>query len=222
MEHTHLVKGLDFALLAKIRADLDAKNQAIELMRSADKTQGPGSVMGLEVKTPLGKFMRNVFLADGKEQKNKLDLFLPGRTTFSFDLDDDFGSEIPTTVSRSIDDLPYSTRDKKTAIINKTIMSSIGTIMVRAPAARLPSFARVPNQRRPRPTLPQAYIRQGSRPVAKKVKKKEREEVKKPAAPQAQSQPAVPDDDIFDDAGAYDLSMRAASAAPHGHAGGRR
>ncbi len=77
------------------------------------------------------------------------------------------------------------------------------------------------NQRFLGPRRPQAYIRQGSRPVAKKVKKKEREEVKK-AAPQAQAQQqaAVPDDDIFDDAGAYDLSMRAAAAAPHGH--GRR
>ena len=76
------------------------------------------------------------------------------------------------------------------------------------------------NQRFRGPRCPQAYIRQGSRPVAKKVKKKEREEVKK-AAPQAQAQhAAVPEDDIFDDAGAYDLSMRAAAAAPHGH--GRR
>ena len=197
MEHTHLVKGLDFALLAKIRADLDAKQQATESQRSSDKSQGPGSLLGLEVKTPLGRFMRNVFLADGKEQKNKLDLFLPGRTTFSFDLDGEFGSEIPTTVSRSIDDLPYSTRDKKTAVINKTIMSSISTIMT--------------------------YIRQGSRPVAKKVKKKEKEEAKKPAAVQAAARiPAAPDDDIFDDEGTYDLSMRAAAAASHAGHGSRR
>lgn len=197
MEHTHLVKGLDFALLAKIRADLDAKQQATEIQRSSDKTQGPGSLLGLEVKTPLGRFMRNVFLADGKEQKNKLDLFLPGRTTFSFDLDDDFGSEIPTTVSRSIDDLPYSTRDKKTAVINKTILSSISTIM--------------------------DYIRQGSRPVAKKMKKKEKDDVKKPiAAAQAPRPAAVPEDDIFDDAGSYDLTMRAAASAANGHHGARR
>jgi IK cytokine len=197
MEHTHLVKGLDFALLAKIRADLDAKQQATEIQRSSDKTQGPASLLGLEVKTPLGRFMRNVFLADGKEQKNKLDLFLPGRTTFSFDLDDDFGSEIPTTVSRSIDDLPYSTRDKKTAVINKTILSSISTIM--------------------------DYIRQGSRPVAKKMKKKEKDDVKKPiAAAQAPRPAAVPEDDIFDDAGSYDLTMRAAASAANGHHGARR
>jgi len=106
-------------------------------------------------------------------------LFLQGRTTFVFSLDEDFG-DIPTTKSKSIEDLPAAAREMKTGNIPKSIMQSVSTIM--------------------------SYIRQGSRPAAKKLKKKQivEEAEKRTAAPK------VPDDDIFDDAGSYDLTMRAA------------
>ena len=58
-----------------------------------------------------------------------------------------------------------------------------------------------------------SYIRQGSRPVKHKVKRKEKETPEK--APAAAPPPAlVPEDDIFDDAGSYDLTMRAAEQVP--------
>ena len=109
------------------------------------------------------------------------------RMLFVFDLDEDLGMELPTTVSRSIEDVPQSTRDKKTATITKTIMSSIATIMT--------------------------YIRQGSRPMVKKVRKKEKDDGGsgggKASAHAAAPAKPIPDEDIFDDAGSYDLAMRA-------------
>lgn len=155
-------------------------------------------------------------------------------------------------LSRSVDDLKFTNRDKKTANINKTIMTSISTIM--------------------------GYLRQGSKPATKKrIKLKEKDHrgshggdasEKAPQKPPVSRpcvllcghvvrhmylcspasrvclhfrlvgafqetctrvserltdrfrrkdfltcgglQVVVPDEDIFDDAGDYDLSMRAA------------
>jgi len=43
-------------------------------------------------------------MAENKKKKPS-EMFLPGRSTFVFALDDDFG-EIPTTKSKSVEDLP--------------------------------------------------------------------------------------------------------------------
>jgi len=195
MEHTHLVKGLDFALLAKVRAEMEQKEDERdeELDKALDEALGK-----LEANTQLGKSVRGSILAPERRSGRKnIDMFLPGRTTFAFDLDDDFGSDIPTAISRSMDDLKFTNRDKKTANINKTIMTSISTIM--------------------------AYIRQGSRPATKKrLKLKEKDsrnrvskeslDAEGESTEKTEPQPptaVAPDEDIFDDAGDYDLQMRA-------------
>lgn len=97
MEHTHLVKGLDFALLAKVRAEMDAKEDARD--EQLDK-QLDDALVKLEANTLLGKTVRNLVLTERRSGRKNVDIFLPGRTTFVFDLDDDFASEIPTAVSR--------------------------------------------------------------------------------------------------------------------------
>ena len=185
MEHTHLVKGLDFALLAKIRAEtVEEQDQRDEQLEAElDK-----AIHKVESTTLLGKTVNKLLLnrARGSGRKH-IDMFLPGRTTFVFDLDDDWGAEIPTAVSRSLDDLKFTHRDKKTADISKTIMNSISTIM--------------------------GYIRQGSKPSSKKrikLKHGEQRDEKQEVKKEIPKPPAVvPDEDIFDDAGEYDLSKRA-------------
>ncbi len=121
---------------------------------------------GLEVRTPLGGAVRQFLIVEAKPagRLEPIELFLEGRTKFHFDLQDDFG-DIPTTVSKSVEDLPASAREKKTAVINKNIMSSIATII--------------------------SYIKQGSKASNKKMKRKvhgldkddDKEKEKKPAAP---------------------------------------
>jgi hypothetical protein len=97
MEHTHLVKGLDFALLAKVRAEMDIKEDARDeqLEKQLDE-----ALVKLEATTLLGKTVRNTVLTERRSGRKNVDMFLPGRTTFVFDLDDDFATEIPTAVSR--------------------------------------------------------------------------------------------------------------------------
>ena len=99
MEHTHLVKGLDFALLAKVRSEMDAKEEKRDeqLEKALDD-----ALTKLEATTLLGKTVRNAVLTERRSGRKSIDMFLPGRTTFVFDLDDDFGSEMPTAVSRCV------------------------------------------------------------------------------------------------------------------------
>ena len=97
MEHTHLVKGLDFALLAKVRSEMDMKEEKRD--EQLDKAL-EDALTKLEATTLLGKSVRNMVLTERRSGRKSIDMFLPGRTTFAFDLDDDFGSEIPTAVSR--------------------------------------------------------------------------------------------------------------------------
>lgn len=105
---------------------------------------------GAQATTLLGKTVRSMVLtSERKSGRKSIDMFLPGRTTFVFDLDDEWGAEIPTAVSRSLDDLKFAHHDKKMANISKPIMNSICTIM--------------------------GYLRQGSRQSKKKIKLKEKE-----------------------------------------------
>jgi tRNA A37 threonylcarbamoyladenosine synthetase subunit TsaC/SUA5/YrdC len=55
-------------------------------------------MQGLATHTEVGAAVRRLALADVNVAKAKLELFLPGRTTFVFDLDDDFGDDLPTQV----------------------------------------------------------------------------------------------------------------------------
>eukprot|EP00290_Baffinella_frigidus_P013252 CAMPEP_0180149416 /NCGR_PEP_ID=MMETSP0986-20121125/20780_1 /TAXON_ID=697907 /ORGANISM="non described non described, Strain CCMP2293" /LENGTH=313 /DNA_ID=CAMNT_0022096035 /DNA_START=87 /DNA_END=1025 /DNA_ORIENTATION=+ len=183
MEHTHLVKGLDFALLAKMRSEEEVKD-TIKEAAMENALEDAAKPTGLTTHTEIGAAVRRLALpADMNQVKGKLELFLPGRTTFVFDLDDDFGDDLPTQVSRSIEDVKNRNKDRRTAVLGKQVMASISTIM--------------------------SYIRQGSRPAKMKVKKQHKEAAA--AVPAAAQTPSgvVPDEDIFDDVGSYDLTMRA-------------
>uniref|UniRef100_A0A673BPS3 IK cytokine n=1 Tax=Sphaeramia orbicularis TaxID=375764 RepID=A0A673BPS3_9TELE len=91
MEHTHLVKGLDFALLQKVRAEITSKEKEEEdLMEKVQKE---------------AKNIYRVVFRSGQLERNEL--FLPGRMAYVVDLDDEFtDTDIPTTLIRSKADCP--------------------------------------------------------------------------------------------------------------------
>uniref|UniRef100_A0A3B3BS05 IK cytokine n=1 Tax=Oryzias melastigma TaxID=30732 RepID=A0A3B3BS05_ORYME len=108
MEHTHLVKGLDFALLQKVRAEITSKEKEEEDMmekvqKEAKKDVEPEEKM--EFKTRLGRNIYRVVFRSGALERNEL--FLPGRMAYVIDLDDEFtDTDIPTTLIRSKADCP--------------------------------------------------------------------------------------------------------------------
>uniref|UniRef100_A0A6Q2Z0X1 IK cytokine n=1 Tax=Esox lucius TaxID=8010 RepID=A0A6Q2Z0X1_ESOLU len=107
MEHTHLVKGLDFALLQKVRAEITSKEKEEEDM--IDK---------------VTKEVKNIYriLFKGR-QFERNELFLPGRMAYVVDLEDEYAdTDIPTTLIRSKADCP--TMEAQTTLTTNDIVIS--------------------------------------------------------------------------------------------------
>uniref|UniRef100_A0A803JW09 IK cytokine n=1 Tax=Xenopus tropicalis TaxID=8364 RepID=A0A803JW09_XENTR len=107
MEHTHLVKGLDFALLQKVsklhpQKDEDPENK-------------------IEFKTRLGRNVYRMLFKPKAYERNEL--FLPGRMAYVVDLDDEYAdTDIPTTLIRSKADCP--TMEAQTTLTTNDIVIS--------------------------------------------------------------------------------------------------
>eukprot|EP00887_Chlorella_sp_A99_P003354 scaffold26.g3354.t1 len=119
--HTHLVKGLDFALLQRVKADQAAAGGK---EGSEDEEEGAarpgarggpafGKVLGGQAEVPkfksaLGRSVHAFFFErgrpGGRAAADVSQLFLPRRTAFVYDLEE--GGDLPTTLRRSIEDCP--------------------------------------------------------------------------------------------------------------------
>ncbi|XP_029374623.1 protein Red [Echeneis naucrates] len=158
MEHTHLVKGLDFALLQKVRAEITSKEKEEEDMmekvqKEAKKDMEPEEK--IEFKTRLGRNIYRVVFRSGLVERNEL--FLPGRMAYVVDLDDEFtDTDIPTTLIRSKADCP-SMEAQTTLTTNDIVISKLTQIL--------------------------SYLRQGTR--HKKIKKKDKGKLDDKRAPEA-------------------------------------
>uniref|UniRef100_A0AAQ5ZJV7 IK cytokine n=1 Tax=Amphiprion ocellaris TaxID=80972 RepID=A0AAQ5ZJV7_AMPOC len=147
MEHTHLVKGLDFALLQKVRAEITSKEKEEEDMM--EKVQKEAKYEQLLLISwfsvlPSGRNIYRTVFRSGLPERNEL--FLPGRMAYVVDLDDEFtDTDIPTTLIRSKADCP-SMEAQTTLTTNDIVISKLTQIL--------------------------SYLRQGTR--HKKIKKKDK------------------------------------------------
>jgi len=117
MEHTHLVKGLDFALLQKVRAEIQQREaeQEAELERLAskpleevDKKDEPNKKEDEEMqfKTKIGRSIHRTICTLKSRHIERNELFAHGRMAYVIDLEDESESDIPTTLIRSKADVP--------------------------------------------------------------------------------------------------------------------
>ncbi|XP_030216844.1 protein Red isoform X2 [Gadus morhua] len=147
MEHTHLVKGLDFALLQKVRAEITSKEKEEEdLMEKVQKEVKKDVEVEekMEFKTRLGRNVYRTVFRSRIVERNEL--FLPGRMAYVVDLDDEYAdTDIPTTLIRSKADCP-SMEAQTTLTTNDIVISKLTQIL--------------------------SYLRQGTR--HKKIKKKDK------------------------------------------------
>ncbi|XP_052042693.1 protein Red-like [Apodemus sylvaticus] len=107
MEHTHLVKGLDFVLLQKVRAEIASKEKEKKLLEKlhTETKEDEDPENNTEFKTRLGRNVYQVLFKRKPCKRNEL--FLPGRMAYVIDLHDENGdTDIPTTVIRSKADCP--------------------------------------------------------------------------------------------------------------------
>ncbi|GJQ79825.1 hypothetical protein Trydic_g23289 [Trypoxylus dichotomus] len=131
MEHTHLVKGLDYALLQKVRSEIQQKEQEQEqeLERIANKTMEEKEKVPkkdddeMQFKTKLGRSIYHTVCSLKSRHIVKSDLFIPGRMAYVIDLDDDAETDVPVTLIRSRADVPAlestTTLSTNDIVINK-------------------------------------------------------------------------------------------------------
>jgi len=143
LEHTHLVKGLDYSLLTKVKAELakqdrdqlDTEKSKVE--KTAPQTKfhkvlnKDGRVSEvenpIEFQSHVGRSVYNAIF--NRERPPTVDHFLPGRTMFVYDLDPEAHQDLPTTVKRSKDACP----DASQFVVAKThpeLLSRITKIMI--------------------------------------------------------------------------------------------
>lgn len=116
MEHTHLVKGLDYALLQKVRSEIQHKEfeQEVELEKLAtksieekkEKEMQKKEEEELKFQTKIGRAIYHTVHSLKSRHIERSELFLPGRMAYVIDLEEEAESDIPTTVIRSVADVP--------------------------------------------------------------------------------------------------------------------
>ena len=145
MEHTHLVKGLDFALLQKVRSEIETREmieeeveneepeeekeveKKVEGKKETDKKDEPeDDKPAVECRTVMGKnIMRLVFKPEGPKVN---ELFLPGRMAYVMDLEDEGETDIPTTSIRSKKDV-INNEQKATLSTNDIVINKLTQIL---------------------------------------------------------------------------------------------
>ncbi|CEL92796.1 unnamed protein product [Vitrella brassicaformis CCMP3155] len=148
LEHTHLVKGLDYQLLNKIRQEIDkeqrnlqAKNEEEERKAESRRRRGFQTAIGRSVHREVmeqlhphhvsfnDKLKRiDDNLMKGNRFRGNTELFLPGRMAYCFDTQMDMeGQDIPTFIHRSKEDCP-APPEGIIAIVQKPIREELNAI----------------------------------------------------------------------------------------------
>ncbi|CAH1268272.1 IK [Branchiostoma lanceolatum] len=145
MEHTHLVKGLDYALLQKVRSEIHTKEReeddldTIVLEKKQEEEEEE-----MEFKTRMARSVYRTLFKIKPPERNEL--FLPGRMAYVIDLEDEYtDTDVPTTLIRSKADCP-SLESQTTLTTNDIVINKLTQIL--------------------------SYLRQGVR--GKKLKKKDK------------------------------------------------
>lgn len=140
MEHTHLVKGLDYALLQKVRSEIVVKEheEEMEMERLADEDDEDDDEGNdddeeeeeAKFKTILGRNVFNIVTAHRSKKIERNDLFAPGRMAYVIDLEEEnVETDIPTTLIRSKADLPVEAQEQQTLNTNDIVINKLAQIL---------------------------------------------------------------------------------------------
>ncbi|KAK9692088.1 hypothetical protein RND81_09G240000 [Saponaria officinalis] len=125
VEHTHLVKGLDYALLQKVKSEMDKKPGAEGDIdgkpRAAEKDQP------MSFRTATAKSVYQWMIKPQTVMKTN-EMFLPGRMAFIFDMENVYSHDIPTVLHRSKADCPVP-EETVTVNVDGSVLDRIGKIM---------------------------------------------------------------------------------------------
>ncbi|KAL5205185.1 hypothetical protein ABZP36_033394 [Zizania latifolia] len=126
LEHTHLVKGLDYALLLKVRSEIEKKPDAED---EKDVQSRPAKEdQAVSFRTPIAKSVYKWIIKPQSIIKAN-EMFLPGRTSFIYNKEDGLANDIPTTLHRSKADCPVP-EEMVTVSVDGSVLDRIAKIMV--------------------------------------------------------------------------------------------
>ncbi|KAL2941780.1 Suppressor of mec-8 and unc-52 protein-like protein 2 [Bienertia sinuspersici] len=145
VEHTHLVKGLDYALLNKVRSEMDKRPEAAE--DTEGKPRAAKDDQPVSFRTATAKSVYQWMVKPQSVVKTN-EMFLPGRMAFIFDMENVYSHDIPTTLHRSKADCPVP-EEMVTVNVDGSVLDRIAKLM--------------------------SYLRLGSSGKVLKKKKKEKE-----------------------------------------------
>ncbi|XP_050260571.1 suppressor of mec-8 and unc-52 protein homolog 2 [Quercus robur] len=145
VEHTHLVKGLDYALLNKVRSEIDKKPDGGDDIDG--KSRSSKEDQHMSIRTPTAKSVYKWIVKPQTNNKSN-EMFLLGRMAFIFNMEGGYSNEIPTTLHRSKADCPVP-EEMVTVSVDGSVLDRIAKIM--------------------------SYLRLGSSGKVLKKKKKERD-----------------------------------------------
>ncbi|CAN0901204.1 Suppressor of mec-8 and unc-52 protein homolog 2 [Linum grandiflorum] len=124
VEHTHLVKGLDYALLNKVRSEIgkgDAGDDADDKSRQSKEDQQ------VSFRTATGKSVYQRIVKPQTIMKTN-EMFLPGRMSFIYNTEGGYYHDIPTTLQRSKADCPVP-EEMVTVSVDGSVLDRIAKIM---------------------------------------------------------------------------------------------
>uniref|UniRef100_A0A0D9XWU4 RED-like N-terminal domain-containing protein n=1 Tax=Leersia perrieri TaxID=77586 RepID=A0A0D9XWU4_9ORYZ len=145
LEHTHLVKGLDYALLHKVRSEIEKKPDAED--GKDTQSRATKEDQSVSFRTATAKSVYQWMIKPQSTMKSN-EMFLPGRMAFIYNMEDGLTNDIPTTLHRSKADCPVP-EEMVTVSVDGSVLDRIAKIM--------------------------SYLRLGSSGKVLKKKKKERD-----------------------------------------------
>jgi IK cytokine len=114
LQHTHLVKGLDYALLQKVRSEITHQEQVeeTEIEKMIDEKIAEKIIEKMElernesdeseIKTVLGKNIHRLITTQRSKNIERNEMFVAGRMAYLVELEDENAeTDIPTTIIRS-------------------------------------------------------------------------------------------------------------------------
>uniref|UniRef100_A0A1D1Z1R3 Protein Red n=1 Tax=Anthurium amnicola TaxID=1678845 RepID=A0A1D1Z1R3_9ARAE len=127
VEHTHLVKGLDYALLQKVRSELDNQKPETEDTNDGKSSRVLNEDQPLSFRTATAKSVYQWIVKPQSIIKAN-EMFLPGRMAFVFNMEEGFSHDIPTTLHRSKADCPVP-EEMVTVSVDGSVLDRIAKIM---------------------------------------------------------------------------------------------
>ncbi|KAK8950190.1 hypothetical protein KSP40_PGU001656 [Platanthera guangdongensis] len=124
IEHTHLVKGLDYALLHKVRSEMDKQEDGED--GNDGNSRAPQDDQPVTFRTATAKSVYQWIVKPHTIIKAN-EMFLPGRMAFIYNMEDNF-HDIPTTLQRSKADCPIP-EEMVTVSVDSSVLERISKIM---------------------------------------------------------------------------------------------